>query len=53
MDSFVKKLTFQEITTSGIKNLGHFVETLSEAEELEGHKNAVAIRLKHLENIGR
>jgi histidinol dehydrogenase len=53
MDSFVKKLTFQEITTSGIKNLGHFVETLSEAEELEGHKNAVAVRLKHLENIGR
>jgi histidinol dehydrogenase len=53
MDSFVKKLTFQEITISGIKNLGPFVETLSEAEELEGHKNAVTIRLKHLENIGR
>jgi histidinol dehydrogenase len=53
MDSFVKKLTFQEITTAGLKNLGHFVETLSEAEELEGHKNAVAVRLKHLESIGR
>jgi histidinol dehydrogenase len=53
MDSFVKKMTFQEITIAGIKNLGPFVETLSEAEELQGHKNAVSLRLKQLKNIGR
>jgi histidinol dehydrogenase len=53
MDSFVKKLTFQEITVSGLKNLGPIVETMAEAEELEAHKNAIAVRLEHLIKIGR
>lgn len=48
MDSFVKKITFQEITTSGLKNLGPVVETMAGAEHLEAHKNAVTIRLKTL-----
>jgi histidinol dehydrogenase len=53
MDSFVKKLTFQEITISGLKNIGPIVETMAEAEELEAHKKAVSVRLDYLVKIGR
>lgn len=48
MDSFVKKITFQEITTSGLKNLGPVVEKLADAEHLQAHKNAVTIRLNRI-----
>ncbi len=46
LDSFVKKVTFQEISKEGIKNLGNTVEVMAEAEELFAHKNAVTLRLK-------
>jgi len=48
MDSFVKKITFQEITTSGLKSLGPVVEIMAEAEHLQAHKNAVTVRLKEI-----
>jgi histidinol dehydrogenase len=48
LDSFVKKITFQELTKEGIRNLGPSVEILAEAEQLQGHKEAVSIRLKSL-----
>jgi len=50
VDSFVKKITFQELTAKGIMNLGPAVEILAQAEGLEGHKNAVTIRLKSIKN---
>ncbi|WP_333852682.1 histidinol dehydrogenase [Epilithonimonas sp.] len=50
LDSFVKKITFQNITKTGIKNLGKTIELMAEAEELMAHKNAVSIRLKSLDN---
>lgn len=50
LDSFVKKITFQNITKTGIKNLGKTIELMAEAEELVAHKNAVSVRLKYLEN---
>ncbi len=46
LDSFVKKITFQEITEGGIKNLGPRIEKMAEAEGLEAHKNAVSLRIK-------
>ncbi|AZI56771.1 histidinol dehydrogenase [Epilithonimonas vandammei] len=49
LDSFVKKITFQNITKTGIRNLGQTIELMAEAEELMAHKNAVSIRLKSLE----
>lgn len=49
-DSFLKKITFQEISAEGIKNLGPTIELMAEAELLTGHKNAVSVRLKSLEN---
>ena len=50
LDSFVKKITFQKVTSSGIQNLGKTIELMAEAEQLEAHKNAVSIRLKKLQN---
>lgn len=44
LDSFVKKVTFQEITREGLELLGPVVETMAEAEELEAHARAVRIR---------
>jgi len=50
IDSFIKKITYQEITPEGIKNLGPVIETMAEAEELHGHKNAVTLRLDEIRN---
>jgi histidinol dehydrogenase len=50
LDSFVKKITFQNITKTGIKNLGKTIKLMAEAEDLIAHKNAVSLRLKSLEN---
>jgi len=49
-ESFMKKITFQEVSPEGLNNLGPVIEQLAEAELLHGHKNAVTIRLKSLEN---
>ena len=46
LDSFVKKITFQQITKEGIKNIGSSIEIMAEAEQLFAHKNAVTLRLK-------
>lgn len=50
VDSFIKKITFQEITADGLKNLGPSIEIMAEAENLRGHRNAVSLRLKSLQN---
>lgn len=52
MDSFVRKITFQEITTTGLRNLGPVVEQMAAAEELDAHKNAMTLRLQHLQSRG-
>jgi histidinol dehydrogenase len=48
VDSFVKKITIQNITEQGIRNIGPTVEAMAEAESLDAHKKAVSIRLKSL-----
>ncbi|XOV68201.1 MAG: histidinol dehydrogenase [Fluviicola sp.] len=50
VDSFVRKITYQEITPEGMLSLGPAIELMAEAEELEAHKNAVTVRLKALRN---
>jgi len=50
VDSFVKKITFQEISAEGLGILGPVIEKMAEAELLHGHKNSVTIRLKSLRN---
>ena len=51
LDSYVKKITYQEITEEGLRQLGPVVETMAGAEQLEAHKNAVTLRLKSLKNV--
>lgn len=46
LDSFVKKITFQNLLKEGLENLGKTIELMAEAEGLLAHKNAVSIRLK-------
>lgn len=46
LDSFVKKITFQNLSEDGLRNLGKTIEIMAEAEGLFAHKNAVSIRLK-------
>jgi histidinol dehydrogenase len=48
VDSFIKKITFQNVTVKGCLNLGPTVEILAEKEALQAHKNAVTLRLKSL-----
>lgn len=47
LDSFIKKITFQEITKEGINNLGTTIEVMAENEQLFAHKNAVTLRMKN------
>lgn len=46
IDSFVKKITFQQISWEGLQKLGPHVEVMAAAEELQAHKNAVTLRLQ-------
>lgn len=46
LDSFVKKITFQEITQEGLECIGECIEVMAENELLHAHKNAVTIRRK-------
>lgn len=44
LDSFVKKITFQELTAGGLQEIAHTVTTMAEAEGLQAHARAVSIR---------
>lgn len=45
LDSFIRKITFQEITREGILNIGPAIEVMAANEQLDAHKNAVTVRL--------
>lgn len=49
LDSFTRKITFQQISPEGLKALGPIIETMAKAEGLEAHKEAVAIRLQAMD----
>jgi histidinol dehydrogenase len=46
--SFMKTVTYQQISADGIRNLGPVIETMAEAEGLEAHRNAVSVRREYL-----
>lgn len=50
LDSFLKQMTFQKISSQGIKTIGPAIEKMAEAEGLQAHKNAVTLRLNDLKN---
>ena len=48
LDSFIRKITFQEINREGIQNIGPAIEVMAAHEQLDAHKNAVTVRLNSL-----
>lgn len=50
VDSFVKKITFQQLTETGLKNIAQTVIQMASGEQLEAHAQAVAIRVKDIES---
>jgi len=50
LDSFIKKITFQQISAKGLQKIGPVIETMAQAEKLQAHKMAVSVRLKQIED---
>ena len=48
LDSYCRKITFQHLTEEGVQGIGHAVELMAEAEQLDAHKNAMTVRLSKL-----
>lgn len=49
LDSFIRKITFQEITPEGIVTIGPAIEVMAANEQLYAHKNAVTVRLRSMD----
>jgi len=50
LDSFVKKITFQELTKQGLMKIGKSVEHMAEAEGMDAHALAVRLRRESINN---
>ena len=48
LDSFVRKMTFQEIIPEGLRRIGPAIQVMAANERLDAHKNAVTVRLENL-----
>lgn len=48
LDSFIRKITFQEILPSGMSAIGPAIEVMAANERLDAHKNAVTVRLEEI-----
>ena len=48
LDSFMRKITYQELSADGLRHLGPIIEEMAQAEQLTAHKQAVSIRLATL-----
>ena len=51
LDSFIRKVTFQQITQEGLTNLSNAIILMAESEELQAHSNAVKIRLSEEKEV--
>jgi histidinol dehydrogenase len=51
LDSFLKKITFQQLSPEGLERIGQSVMTMAAAEGLDAHKNAIAVRLNKKDGI--
>jgi len=47
LDSYCRKITFQHLTAEGIRRIGHAVELMAAAEQLDAHKNAMTLRIEN------
>ncbi len=50
LDSYCRKVTFQHLTEEGVRQIGHAVELMAEAEQLDAHKNAMTVRIKSVDS---
>ena len=48
LDSFCRKITFQNLTAEGVRSIGHTVELMAQAESLDAHKQAMTYRIAAL-----
>lgn len=48
LDSYHRKITFQELTPEGVRTIGRSVEVMAANEQLDAHKNAMTVRLNSL-----
>jgi len=48
LDSYMRKVTFQELSADGLRKLGPIIEVMAANEQLDAHKNAVTVRLSKL-----
>ncbi|HEY4935529.1 MAG TPA: histidinol dehydrogenase [Puia sp.] len=46
MDSFLKKISFQQLTREGLQSIGNTVIEMAQAEGLQAHAEAVKVRFK-------
>lgn len=53
MTDFLKRMTIQELTADGLRDLGPTAVTIARLEGLDAHANAVQVRLAHLDQVGR
>jgi histidinol dehydrogenase len=51
IDSFIKKITFQQLNEEGLLNIGPAVEIMAQAEGLDAHRQAVTIRLNDIPTL--
>lgn len=47
LDSFIRKMTFQEITSEGLRRIGPAIQEMAANEHLDAHKNAVTVRMEY------
>ena len=52
LDSYQRKITFQQLDEAGITSIGRAVEVMAEAEQLQAHKQAMSIRIQSLQKTG-
>jgi len=50
LDSYCRKVTFQHLSEEGVRQIGHAVELMAAAEQLDAHKNAMTVRMRAIEN---
>ena len=50
IDSFIRKITFQELTAEGIRNIGPAVALMAQHEQLDAHKRAMTLRIEKLKD---
>ena len=48
LDSFIRKITFQEILPQGMCAIGPAIQVMAANEQLDAHKNAVTVRLNSI-----